>query len=155
VIGTGLLLGAALFAGVEVEDVAGGAAARLEPPERGVLHIAVFATWCPPCVAELDRLAEWEARYAPDGYRLAVLAVPERQSLERLRRFEVEQHVPGRFLWDPAGSGVRALDADRVPTHILLAPGGRVLWRGASLAELGEVGLEALLDGKAPVEGSR
>lgn len=153
-IGSSILLGVALFAGVEIEEVAAGAAARLDAPDRGVLHVAVFATWCPPCVAELDRLAEWEARFGADGYRLVVLAVPERQSLERLRRFLQETRVPGRFVWDPTGRGLRALDAERLPTHILLGPGGRVLWRGEALAELGEVGLEALLAARAPAEES-
>lgn len=153
--GAGLLLGAALFAGAGVEEVAGGAAVRLEPPDRGVLHVQVFATWCPPCVAELDRLSEWDARFAPDGYRLVILAVPERQSLERLRRFQAENHVPGRFLWDPEGQGLRALDANRLPAHIVVGPGGRVLWRGDSLAALGEDGLEALLAGRAVPEESR
>ncbi|HEX6853355.1 MAG TPA: TlpA disulfide reductase family protein [Candidatus Polarisedimenticolaceae bacterium] len=154
-IGSGVLLGAALFAGVEVQEVSGGAAARLDAPDQGVLHVAVFATWCPPCVAELDRLAEWEARFGADGYRLVVLAIPERQSAERLRRFHDENHVPGRFLWDPAGRGLRALDVSGVPTHILLGPGGRELWRGGALEELGEAGLEALLAGQPPAEESR
>jgi hypothetical protein len=106
-------------------------------------------------VAELDRLSEWEARFGADGYRLVVLAVPERQSLERLRRFLEENHVPGRFVWDPTGQGLRALDAARLPTHIVLGSGGRVLWRGEALAELGEAGLEALLVERAPAEEPR
>ena len=149
-IGASVLLGAAVFSGAEAVDVATGDLVRLDPFERGVVHVAVFATWCPPCVDEIDRLTEWEARYGAEGYRLVVLAVPERQNLEKLRRFRDERAVPGRFLWDARGEALRALDADRVPTHILLLPGGRVAWRGSALAELGEATLEAVIAGRDP-----
>lgn len=150
-----VVLGAALFAGAESVDVATGEPARLAPPERGVLHVAIFATWCPPCVDEVDRLAEWEARYGAEGYRVVVLAVPERQTLDRLRRFRSERHPPGRFLWDSTGAVVRALDARAVPAHILLGPGGVELWRGVALADLGESGLEAALEGRSPGKEKR
>ena len=154
-IGASIALGAALFAGAGAVDVATGDPARLEPPERGVLHVAVFASWCPPCVEEIDRLSEWEARYGTEGYRLVVLAVPERQNLERLRRFDAERHLPGRLLWDPTGDALRALDAVTVPAHILLGPGGREIWRGSALAELGESGLESALEERTPGEEPR
>lgn len=124
--------------------------------EKGKLLIVHFwATWCPPCVEEIDRLSEWEARYGAEGYRLVLVAVPERQSLERLRRFREERPLPGRLLWDPAGAALRALDADRVPTHILLVAGGVEAWRGSALAELGESGLEAVIEGRVSGEVRR
>jgi thiol-disulfide isomerase/thioredoxin len=155
VIGAAVVLGAAVFAGAEAVDVASGKPARLDPPERGVVHVAVFATWCPPCVEEIDRLSEWEARYGAEGYRLVVLAVPERQSLDKIRRFHAARPLPGRLLWDATGAALRALDAERVPAHILIVPGGRVAWRGAALAELGESGLEAVIEGRVPGEEPR
>ena len=100
-------------------------------------------------------LAEWEARYGAEGYRLVILAVPERQSLDRLRRFHAERHLPGRLLWDATGGALRALDAEGVPAHILLGPGGVELWRGSALAELGESGLGAALEGRAPGKETR
>jgi len=47
-------------------------------------HLVFFATWCPPCLAEMARLQELEATWGRQGYRL-VLVMPESMSVERRR----------------------------------------------------------------------
>jgi thiol-disulfide isomerase/thioredoxin len=97
------------------------------------LHIVFFATWCPPCVEELDRLAEIEARWEERGYRLVLVAVKTRHTAERLASFAAQGKPPGELLFDADGRAARALGSEHLPTHFLLDGAGEEVHRAASL----------------------
>lgn len=100
-----------------------------------VRHVVFFATWCPPCVAELPRLTELEARYSESGYELTIVALPTRHTPEQLARFWEANNVPGRLLFDADGSVQRAAGAEVVPTHLLLDADGREILRAGSVRD--------------------
>jgi thiol-disulfide isomerase/thioredoxin len=137
---TALLLAAAL-SGVQ----AGGLPVTLDNPLSGkkvelqagapALHIVFFATWCPPCVKELERLAEIQARWEERGYRLVLVAVKTRHTAERLARFAAQDRVPGELLFDSEGQAARALGGEQLPTHLLFDSSGSQVHRAASLDE--------------------
>jgi thiol-disulfide isomerase/thioredoxin len=115
-------------------DPAGGAATTVEPGAP-LLHLVFFATWCPPCLDELDGLAELEARWEESGYRLVLVAVQSRHTPERLVRFAAEQKPPGRLLYDDSGKATASLAEEGLPTHILVDAAGDVLLRATALED--------------------
>jgi thiol-disulfide isomerase/thioredoxin len=102
-------------------------------PGAPVLHVVFFATWCPACVDELDRLADLEMRWAESGYRLVVVAVAARQEPRRLARFASDRRPPGLFLHDREGRAQKSFGADRLPAHFLLDSSGAILARSGAL----------------------
>jgi thiol-disulfide isomerase/thioredoxin len=117
-----------------------------------LLHVVFFAVWCPPCVDELRELAEIDARWEQNGYRLVLVAVPERQSADRLQRFVQDREPPGELLLDSDGSVRSALRGAHLPMHLLFDATGRELLRSDSLDGV-EAEIERLLlggDGRAP-----
>ena len=86
---------------------------------RGLV-INLWATWCPPCVAEMPALDRLQALVAREG--IAVLAL----SSDRGGRAQVEpfyQRVGIRHLglWlDPRGAAGRALGVRGLPTTVLV-----------------------------------
>jgi peroxiredoxin len=115
----------------------------LEEPRRGAqvtleagapaLHIVFFATWCPPCVEELDRLAEIEARWQERGYRLVLIAVQARHTSERLASFAAGRQLPGELLFDSRGRAAEELGGSHLPSHLLLDGAGKEVHRASSL----------------------
>ena len=97
------------------------------------LHVVFFATWCPPCVEELQRLAEIQARWEERGYRLVLVAVKTRHTPERLVRFAADNRPPGELLFDSDGRAARALGGEQLPTHFLFDAAGKEVHRAASL----------------------
>jgi thiol-disulfide isomerase/thioredoxin len=91
---------------------------------RGLV-INLWATWCPPCVAEmpaLDRLAEM---LAAEG----VLVLPlssDRGGAAAVRAFYERTGVRHLGLWlDPRGAAARALGARGLPTTVIVDRAGR------------------------------
>jgi thiol-disulfide isomerase/thioredoxin len=128
------LLGGAVEAALPVvlEEPGSGSEVTLEAGAP-VLHIVFFATWCPPCIEELDRLAETEARWQERGYRLILIAVQTRHTAERLRRFAAEMQPPGELLFDSQGRAAKALGGSHLPSHLLFDSSGKEVHRAASL----------------------
>jgi len=104
-------------------------------PGAPALHLVFFATWCPPCLDELRDLADVESRWVDRGYRLVLIAVPSRQTRERLAAFVKESSPPGQVLFDRSGSATRAVGAERLPLHLVLDASGSVVLRAGSLGE--------------------
>jgi peroxiredoxin len=95
--------------------------------ERGRLVVLNFwATWCPPCVAEMPALEKVQRALAAEG--LSVVAVSTDEDEQALRQFVSEQGLTLRVLRDPGGR--LAASAYRVtgyPETFLIDRSGRIL----------------------------
>ena len=129
-----LAVSAAAAAAVELVDPRNGEAVSVGPGSR-VTHVVFFATWCPSCLGELEKLGELESRFGGRGYRLVIVAVKTRQSAERLAEFVAEKHPPGRLLFAAEGRAEAAFKATKLPTHVVLDREGRELARSSALDE--------------------
>lgn len=98
-------------------------------------HVVFFATWCPPCLAEFDALRDLEARWKPDGYRLVLVAINQRETEPRIARFITDEQPPGQVLFDRGGTLQARFGLKTVPGHILLGASGQELSRASSLDE--------------------
>ena len=117
-----------------------------------VLHVVFFATWCPPCVEELESLADLEARWEERGYRLVLIAVRTRHDGGRLKAFQAEQRPPGRLLFDLDGSAEKALRGGSLPTHVVFDRRGQEAHRALALSEGVEETLRGLLAARKGAE---
>lgn len=102
-------------------------------PGARPLHVVFFASWCPPCVAELGPLAELEARWSDRGYRLVIVGVNTRQTAERLGRMASERQPPGTLLFDADGTLQKAFGVTDLPLHVLVGRDGTVRYRAAGV----------------------
>jgi len=129
---------------VTLEDPTTGSSVTLEAGAPA-LHVVLFATWCPACVDELGELAELDSRWAPDGYRLVLVAVATRHTPEKLARFVQQRTPPGKLLFDTRGDVERALGSPGLPTHVLFDGRGRELLRADALGRDFEQKVEQLV----------
>jgi thiol-disulfide isomerase/thioredoxin len=129
---------------VTLEDPATGAKVEVAPGPRA-LHLVFFATWCQPCVDELPRLADLEARFGPQGYKLVLVAVPARQTRERVQKMAQEKNPPGQLLFDPDGASEKALGVQMLPTHLVFDKDGKIVLTAKALSDGVEPAIEALV----------
>lgn len=105
-----------------------------------VVHF--FATWCPPCVAELPALARFAA--ARRGERLAILAVDVAEPDQRVRRFLAAHPAAVTVLMDRDRAAALGWQVAALPASFLLDAGhaiafradGEVDWEGPATGAL-------------------
>lgn len=116
---------------------------------RAVL-LNFWATWCPPCRAEMPSLQQLAEIYGPE--QLLVLAVNVGEGPRRITQYLQSSGLNLTVLLDPQSEAARAWGASVLPTTILIDAEGRprqrvrgeVDWSGREAAAL----VEPLLRGK-------
>jgi peroxiredoxin len=90
-----------------------------------------WATWCPPCKAEMPTLLAYYQAHQNDGFVL--VAINSGDSLEQVQDF-AEQYGLTFPVWvDPQSVAMRAFRASSLPTSYVIDRSGtvRLAWTGA------------------------
>jgi len=153
-----LLLGALALAGwaktpgeVEVGSVLRPALMRgLNGPDRKLadflgkpLVINVWASWCPPCIAEmgsLERLA-----WSPDGQHFNVIGISTDDYPERAKAFLDKSQATLNHYIDRKLELENMLGADRLPLTLLVDARGRVLSKTVGAREWDSEAMRAMI----------
>lgn len=90
-----------------------------------------WATWCPSCVEEIPVLNEWQAKYP----KLQILAVNVQEDRESILKFQNEQAMNYPCVIDADGKVADAYGLSGIPTSVLLAKGGEILYYGFTLPQ--------------------
>jgi peroxiredoxin len=107
-----------------------------------VVLLNIWATWCPPCRAEMPDLEAYYREHKMDGF--VVLAVNSGESAETVAAFLEEQDFTFPVLLDPDGEVMSGYKVRGLPTSFFIDRGGimRDLWSGQlspeRLAELAD-----------------
>ena len=90
---------------------------------EGVL-LNLWATWCPPCRAEMPWFQEVSERYGPRGLRVVGISVDNAGARDLLEGFLEEAGVRYDILLDPAMSSMDRLGVLGLPATYLVDPDG-------------------------------
>lgn len=89
---------------------------------RAVL-LNFWATWCPPCRAEMPSLQQLAEIYGPE--QLQVLALNVGEGPRRITQYLQSSGLQLTVLLDPKSEAARAWGATVLPTTLLIDPEGR------------------------------
>jgi peroxiredoxin len=129
--------------------------------------INVWATWCPPCVEEFPSLVSISRRLANRDFELITISADEPKDQPKVQKFLAEQRaaVPNRVQRSLQAEGrktnnylfsgdgdlpalLQSLDAEApgpVPYTIVVAPGGKIIYRHVGVVDDREL-LAQLID---------
>jgi thiol-disulfide isomerase/thioredoxin len=122
---------------VETIDAPGSTAGEATVPTPGVVTVVdVFATWCRPCVEQMDHLVALDDATGDDVR--VVSATTERLgggfTRADVRRWFVDNGGDWTLALDPANELLSALGGATVPFVAVAAPDGSVTWTDAGVA---------------------
>ncbi|MEF8887996.1 MAG: TlpA disulfide reductase family protein [Haloarculaceae archaeon] len=115
-----------------------GEQVALRPPDRPAL-LDFFATWCAPCIPQMETLREVRSTFAPA--ELGMVSVTSEADESAVRGFWREHDGTWPVATDPRSRAVREYSVTGVPTLVVVLPDGTVTWRHTGLA-----GRETLLE---------
>ncbi len=122
---------------------------------RGKIVLVDFwATWCPPCVAELPNVRKAYEKYAGQGF--TVVGVSFDREAEAARGFVVKEKIGWPQIWaegGPASELATLFGVSKIPATFLIGPDGRVAAKDVRGKKL-QKAIEDLLKQNAPPAGA-
>jgi peroxiredoxin len=107
-----------------------------------VVLLNTWATWCPPCLAEMPDLEAYYRQHQDDGF--VVLAVNDGESPGAVAAFVEERGFTFPVLLDPEGVVLDAYDVRGLPTSFFIDREGVV--RGVWMGQLSPDRLKTIVD---------
>jgi peroxiredoxin len=121
---------------VSLEPIDSGGVARLAKNDTKKLRlINLWATWCGPCVAELPEFVTMNRMYRGRNFELVTISLDDLSKKEDALRVLTENRVAASnsiLSFDDRDKFAEALDQEwpgPVPYTLLVAPGGKILYR--------------------------
>lgn len=111
-----------------------------------VVFLNLWATWCPPCVAELPSIQALAARV--DTQRVAFALVSLDRQPRRAQAFAQRQSLT-LPIYFPAAPLPAPFETDAIPATFVLRPDGRVDFRHEGMADYDSPKVQAYLEGLA------
>jgi peroxiredoxin len=122
-----------------------GRPTRLQDALQGrVGLVAVWATWCEACGAELDALTRLSERAASHGAVVVAVAVGEKRGT--VAEFVARRGLRYPQLVDEEFHLADALGQSRVPSTLVVDKKGRIIFTGGALDEAALTALRSALD---------
>ena len=91
--------------------------------------ISFWATWCKPCKAELNTIAEKYDDWVDEtGVKLIAISIDDARSSSRVEPYINVQGWDYMVLLDPNGDCKRAMNVNNVPHTFLINGSGKIVW---------------------------
>lgn len=116
------------------------------------LVINLWATWCPPCRAEMPYLQELASEYEDRGLVMVGISVDDRRARDAVEAFLDESGVDYDILLDPRMSSMDRLGVLGLPATYLVGPDGTLSHIRRGPIEEGDAAFLAALEAILPPE---
>ena len=107
-----------------------GKSVRLSDYRGKPVLVNLWASWCPPCRAEMPDLIKYYNEHQAEG--LVLLAIDSEDDREAAQQFIREKQMPFPVLFDPNALAARAFGSKGLPSTFLIDRTGavRFSWTG-------------------------
>ena len=109
-----------------VKDLSGNSIQMGDVLKDDVVIVSFWATWCKPCQAELDALAEIEDIWA-DKLRVVAISIDDARSASKVRSTVKAKMWPYEVYTDENSSLAKSLNISTIP-FVMIVSGGKTVY---------------------------
>jgi peroxiredoxin len=128
---------------VHVKNLEGVTVNTADWRDDSILVISFWATWCKPCLVELqtysELYADWQAR---TGVRVVAVSIDDSRNARKVPAFVKGRNWPFDVVLDENADLKRAMNVNNVP-HTFIVQNGHVVWQHSAFAPGDEEDVEA------------
>ena len=115
---------------IKLKDVQGNSVDVSQISNNGKpIIVSFWATWCKPCKAELNTIAEEFDDWVDEtGVKLIAVSIDDARSASRVEPYINAMGWEYTVLMDPNGNMKRAMNVNNVPHTFLVDGNGNIVW---------------------------
>ncbi len=121
----------------------GGKPLRLADFRGRTVLVNLWATWCPPCVAEMPALDALQGRLGGESFQVVAVSL-DRGGAAAARRWLDRAELTNLAVYNTSSVNFQGA---LLPTSILIDARGRVAWQGTGAKEWDAPALTAVVEG--------
>ncbi|NEM99064.1 TlpA family protein disulfide reductase [Pontibacter burrus] len=119
-------------AGFKMVDLQGNQV-NFESLKGKVVFLNIWATWCPPCIAEMPNIQRLHDKVASDKIAFVMLSVDE-GGMEKVKKF-IDKKNYSFPVYMPASNFPREFYSEAIPTTFIIAPDGKIVAKQEGMAD--------------------
>lgn len=119
-------------AGFQMVDLEGNTVA-FESLKGKVIFLNIWATWCPPCVAEMPNIQSLYEKVGSDKIAFVMLSV-DQAGVDKVKKF-IDRKGFTFPVYMPAGQLPQEFYSQAIPTTFIISPEGKIVARQEGMAE--------------------
>lgn len=113
--------------------------------DSGLYVICFWATWCKPCIQELNAYSDFYERWQKEfGVRLVAVSVDDARTVSKVAPYVKGRNWKFDVIMDVNSDFKRAMNVNNSP-HTFIVKNGQVIWQHAAYASGDEDDLEQQL----------
>jgi len=119
-------------AGFKMVDLQGNQV-NFESLKGKVVFLNIWATWCPPCIAEMPNIQRLYDKVASDKIAFVMLSVDE-GGMEKVKKF-IDKKNYSFPVYMPASNFPQEFYSNAIPTTFIIAPDGKIIAKQEGMAD--------------------
>lgn len=119
---------------VKVKGIGGEIIKTADWASEPLLVVSFWATWCKPCILELQTYAElYEEWKEKTGVRIVAVSIDDSRNARKVPGFVQGRSWPFDVVLDENADFKRAMNVNNVP-HTFILKNGKVVWQHSAFA---------------------
>jgi thiol-disulfide isomerase/thioredoxin len=133
-------------AGFKMVDM-NGKTVDFESLKGKVIFLNIWATWCPPCIAEMPNIHSLYKKMDPNKVAFVMLSVDE-GGMDKVKKF-VDKKNYTFPVYMPASQFPQEFYSNAIPTTFIISPEGKIVAKQEGMAEYDTKEVREFLEGLA------
>jgi len=127
----GYILGQQIIPAIPIQDLSGKTLDATTINNEGQpMVISFWATWCKPCVRELNTLSDLYVDWQDEtGVKIVAISIDDSRNSARVKPFVASQGWEYEVYLDANSELRRALNVNNIPHTFLLNGNGEIVWQ--------------------------